>query len=176
MVRALTGTAIGFVIGTAVIGVVGVDPVVLWILLPLATFGSTYVLTVGSFTASQAFFTMQVLIVFNMMRPTGWQVGLIRIEDAVIGAVVGLAVSLLLWPGGAQKAVQRSIADAVVALSWYLDAAVTGDPRGVPETDEAVAELGAEALVAARSHGDAVRGYLVETTEPSTPPRWRPPA
>ncbi|MFN8072263.1 MAG: FUSC family protein [Mycobacterium sp.] len=164
VVRALTGTAIGFVIGTAVIGVVGVDPVVLWILLPLATFGSTYVLTVGSFTASQAFFTMQVLIVFNMMRPTGWQVGLIRIEDAVIGAVVGLAVSLLLWPGGAQKAVQRSIADAVVALSWYLDAAVTRVTRGVsPETDEAVAELGAEALVAARSHGDAVRGYLVET-------------
>jgi hypothetical protein len=164
VVNALRGTAVGFVLGTAVIAVVGVNPVVLWILLPLATFGSTYVLTVGSFTASQAFFTMQVLIVFNMMRPTGWQVGLIRIEDVVIGALVGLAVSLLLWPGGAQKAVQRSIADAVVAGSWYLDAAVTRVTRGVsPETDAAVADLGAEALIAARSHGDAVRGYLVET-------------
>jgi phenylpyruvate tautomerase PptA (4-oxalocrotonate tautomerase family) len=164
VVRALTGTAIGFLLGTAVIAVMGVDPLVLWILLPLATFASTYVLAVGSFTASQAFFTMQVLIVFNLMRPTGWQVGLIRIEDAGIGAAVGLAVSLLLWPGGAQKAVQRAIADAVVACSWYLDAAMTRVTRGVsPETDAAVAELGAEALIAARSHGDAVRGYLVET-------------
>ena len=164
VVRALTGTAIGFVIGTMVIAVVGVDPLVLWMLLPLATFGSTYVLTVGSFTASQAMFTMQVLIVFNLMRPTGWQVGLIRIEDVVLGAVVGLAVSLLLWPGGAQKAVQRAIDDAVVACSWYLDAAVTRVTRGVsPETNGAVAELGAESLVAARSHGDAVRVYLAET-------------
>jgi hypothetical protein len=164
VMRALTGTAIGFVIGTMVIAVVGVDPPVLWTLLPLATFGSTYVLTVGSFTASQAMFTMQVLIVFNLMRPTGWQVGLIRIEDVVLGALVGLAVSLLLWPGGAQKAVQRAIHDAVVACSWYLDAAVTRVTRGVsPETAAAVAELGAESLVAARSHGDAVRVYLAET-------------
>lgn len=164
VMRALTGTAIGFVIGSMVIAVVGVDPVVLWTLLPLATFGSTYVLTVGSFTASQAMFTMQVLIVFNMMRPIGWQVGLIRIEDVAIGALVGLAVSLLLWPGGAQKAVQRSIRNAVVAGSWYLDAAVTRVTHGkTPQTDAAVAELGAESMVAARSHGDAVRVYLAET-------------
>lgn len=164
VVRALAGTAIGFVIGAMVIAVVGVDPVMLWTLLPLATFGSTYVLTVGSFTASQAMFTMQVLIVFNMMRPTGWQVGLIRIEDVVLGALIGLAVSVLLWPGGAQKAVQRSIEDAAVACSWYLDAAVTRVTHGAsPQTDAAVAELGAESMVAARSHGDAVRVYLAET-------------
>ena len=164
VVRALVGTAIGFAIGAAVIAVVGVDPVTLWILLPLATFGSTYVLTVGSFTASQALFTMQVLIVFNMMRPTGWQVGFIRVEDVVLGALVGLAVSLLMWPGGARSAVQRSIDDAVLACSWYLDAAVTRVTRGVsPVTEAAVADLGAESLVAARTHGDAVRVYLVET-------------
>ncbi len=164
VVRALVGTAIGFAIGAAVIAVVGVDPLTLWILLPLATFGSTYVLAVGSFTASQAMFTMQVLIVFNLMRPTGWQVGFVRVEDVILGALVGLAVSLLLWPGGAQAAVQRAIEEAVLACSWYLDAAVTRVTRGVsPETEATVAELGSEALVAARTHGDAVRGYLVET-------------
>ncbi len=162
--RALVGTTIGFAIGATIIAVVGVDPITLWILLPLATFGSTYVLAVGSFTASQAMFTMQVLIVFNMMRPTGWQVGFVRVEDVVLGALVGLAVSLLLWPGGARSAVQRTIQDAVVACSWYLDAAVTRVTRGVsPETDAAVAGLGSEALVAARTHGDAVRVYLAET-------------
>jgi hypothetical protein len=109
-------------------------------------------------------FTMQVLIVFNMMRPTGWQVGFVRVEDVILGALVGLAVSLLMWPGGARAAVQRTIDDAILACSWYLDAAVTRVTHGVsPVTEAAVADLGAEALVAARTHGDAVRVYLVET-------------
>jgi uncharacterized membrane protein YccC len=163
VVRAITGTLIGFVIGAAVIAVVGVNPVVLWTLLPLATFGSTYVLAVGSFIASQAMFTMQVLIVFNLMRPIGWQIGLIRVEDVILGALVGLAVSMLLWPGGAQAALQRSVDDAVSACSRYLAGAVNRVTRGVsPQTQQAVADLGAAALTAARTHGDAVRVYLCE--------------
>lgn len=163
VVRAVTGTAIGFVIGAAVIAVVGVNPVVLWSLLPLATFGSTYVMTVGSFTASQAMFTMQVLIVFNLMRPIGWQIGLIRVEDVAIGALVGLVVSMLLWPGGAQSAMHRAVGDAVTACSRYLAAAVIRVTRGSsPQTQQAVTELGAAALTAARTHGDAVRVYLSE--------------
>ncbi len=163
-VRALTGTVIGFVIGAGLIAVVGVNPVVLWSLLPLATFGSTYVLTVGSFTASQAMFTMQVLIVFNMMRPTGWQIGLVRVEDVLLGALVGLSVSLLLWPGGARVAVQRAVGEAVTACSRYLAAAVNRVTRGATaQADAEVARLGAASLVAARTHGDAVRVYLSET-------------
>jgi uncharacterized membrane protein YccC len=163
VVRAVTGTAIGFAIGAAVIAVVGVNPVVLWSLLPLATFGSTYVMTVGSFTASQAMFTMQVLIVFNLMRPIGWQIGLIRVEDVAIGALVGLVVSMLLWPGGAQSAMHRAVGDAVTACSRYLAAAVIRVTRGSsPQTQQAVTELGAAALTAARTHGDAVRVYLSE--------------
>lgn len=162
--RALRGTVIGFLIGSAVIAVVGVNPVVLWTLLPLATFGTTYVQTVGSFTASQAMFTMQVLIVFNMMRPIGWQIGLVRIEDVVLGALVGLAVSMLLWPGGARLAVQRARQAAIAACSEYLRAAVRRVTEGVsPHTQAAVIELGAAALTAARTHGDAVRVYLSET-------------
>lgn len=162
--RALTGTVIGFIIGSVVVSAVGIHPEMLWILLPLVSFGSAYVLVVGSFTASQAMFTMQILIVFNMMQPIGWQIGLIRIEDVLIGALVGMAVSVLLWPGGARSAVQRAIGQAVVACSWYLDAAVTRVTRGPsPETNSAVATLGAEALVSVRTHGDAVRVLLAET-------------
>ena len=42
-VRAVVGTIIGFVIGAAVITVLGVDPVVMWILMPIVVFGSAYV-------------------------------------------------------------------------------------------------------------------------------------
>lgn len=162
--RALTGTLIGFAIGAAVIAMVGVDQVVLWALLPVATFASTYVLSVGSFTASQAMFTMQVLIVFNMMRPTGWQIGLVRIEDIALGASVGLVVSALLWPAGARAALERSITGAMTACSRYLAGAVVRVTRGAsPQWDRRVAELGRQALVAARTYGDALRTYLAET-------------
>jgi hypothetical protein len=69
VVRAVTGTVIGFVLGAIVIEVLGVDPVVLWVLLPVVAFGSAYVPEIGSFTASQAAFTMMVLIVFNLIVP-----------------------------------------------------------------------------------------------------------
>jgi uncharacterized membrane protein YccC len=123
--RAVAGTVIGFVIGAAVIGLLGVDPTVMWLLLPVVAFGSTYVSQVGSFLAGQAMFTMMVFIVFNLIQPTGWQVGLIRIEDIVLGAMVGLTASLLLWPRGATAAVQRAIDAALEVSSRYLDVAVS---------------------------------------------------
>ena len=100
VLRAVAGTAVGFVLGAFVIEMLGVDPVVLWILLPLVAFGSAYVPEVASFVAGQAAFTMMVLINFNLIVPTGWQVGLIRVEDVVVGALVGVVVSVLLWPRG----------------------------------------------------------------------------
>lgn len=162
-VRAITGTVIGFVAGAVVITLVGVNPVVLWCLLPVVTFGSTYVMRVGSFTASQAMFTMQVLIVFNLMRPMGWQIGLTRVEDVVIGALVGLVVSVLMWPGGAQSAVRRAFDGAVTACANYLSVAVGRVTHGASQqTDDAVTRAGAEALSAARTHAEAIRAYLAE--------------
>ena len=74
----------------------------LWILLPVVVFGSAFVPEIASFTAGQAAFTMMVLIFFNLIVPTGWSVGLIRVEDVAVGALVGVMVSLLLWPRGSR--------------------------------------------------------------------------
>jgi hypothetical protein len=163
--RAVTGTTIGFLIGSAVISVVGVDPVVLWVLLPPAAFGATYILAVGSFTASQAMFTMMVLISFNMMRPIGWQVGLVRLEDILLGAAVALVVAALLWPGGVQGTLQRSIAAARRAGADYLRTAVGRVTAGASvAVDAAVAEAAREAMTAVRSYGDAAQVYQAESS------------
>lgn len=163
-VRALAGTAVGIAIGAAVFGPLGVDPPVLWALLPVVAFGSTYVSVVGSFTASQAMFTMMVLIVFNLMRPTGWQVGFVRIEDVLIGALVGLVVSVLLWPGGAKNAVQKAMRQAQSVSSHYLEAALLRVTRGAsPAIDTAIVEMSGQTLTALRTYGDAVRVYVSES-------------
>ena len=164
VVRAVVGTIIGFLLGVAFIELMGFDPIVLWTALPLVAFGSAYVPEVASFVAGQAMFTMMVLIIFNVINPSGWQVGLIRVEDVLVGALVGAVVSLLLWPRGAAATVSRAVDAAVAAGATYLLVAVKRVTRGASEsaTDRAFA-LGHDAMTASRTLDDAVRHYLSES-------------
>jgi uncharacterized membrane protein YccC len=165
LVRAVAGTTIGFVIGALLITVLGVDPPVLWMLLPILVFASAYVPEVASFTAAQAAFTMMVLVIFNLIVPLGWRVGLVRVEDVAVGALAGLVVSVMLWPRGAAASVNASIDAARGTFSRYLIAAVRRVTRGASETvDDNVTALGHEALVAWRTLDDTVRQYLSESS------------
>lgn len=164
VVRAVVGTTIGFLLGVVFIELMGVEPVVLWLALPVVAFGSAYVPEVASFVAGQAMFTMMVLIIFNVINPSGWQVGLIRVEDVVVGAMVGAVVSLLLWPRGAAVRVSRAVDAAIAAGATYLTVAVKRVTRGASESanDRAFA-LGHDAMTASRTLDDAVRQYLSES-------------
>ena len=165
VLRAVAGTAIGFLLGVIVIELVGVDHVVMWILLPVVAFGSAFVPEVASFIAGQAAFTMMVLIIFNLIAPTGWSVGLIRIEDVIIGALVGAVVSVLLWPRGARTRVSKAIDESFAVGAKFLTAAVLRVTRGASEeaTDRVIA-LSHDALQASRTVDDAVRQYLSESS------------
>jgi hypothetical protein len=157
------GTAIGFVLGAVLISVVGVDPAVLWILMPVVVFGSAFVPEVASFTAGQAAFTMMVLIFYNLIVPTGWSVGLIRVEDVVVGALVGVMVSLLLWPRGATASAEAAVESARNVFAKYLEAAVLRITRGEYEQmADKLAILSHDAIASSRVADDAVRQYLSE--------------
>jgi len=164
VVRAVAGTTLGFLLGVVVIELVGVDPIVMWALLPVVAFGSAFVPEVASFIAGQAAFTMMVLIIFNLIRPTGWSVGLIRIQDVIIGALVGIIVSVLLWPRGVRARVSKVIDSSFAVGASFLKAAVLRVTRGASEeaTDRVIA-LSHDALEASRTVDDAVRQYLSES-------------
>jgi uncharacterized membrane protein YccC len=107
---------------------------------------------------------MMVLIIFNVIAPTGWSVGLIRVEDVVVGASVGVVVSLLLWPRGASAAVSTAIDATRSVGATYLKAAVRRVTRGASEAaDDRVFALGYDAMTATRTLDDAVRHYLSES-------------
>ena len=164
MLRAVLGTGIGFVLGALLISVVGVDPAVLWILMPVVVFGSAFVPEVASFTAGQAAFTMMVLIFFNLIVPTGWSVGLIRVEDVVVGALVGVMVSLLLWPRGATASATAAVEEARSVFAKYLETAVRRITRGeYEEMEDKLAILSHDAIASSRVADDAVRQYLSES-------------
>ncbi|MET0700004.1 MAG: FUSC family protein [Mycobacterium sp.] len=172
VLRAVAGTVVGFVLGALLIEVMGVDPVVLWTVLPVVAFVAAYVPEVASFAAGQAAFTMMVLIVFNLIVPSGWRVGLIRIEDIIVGGAVGVVVSLFLWPRGSGNALSAATDAAFDVGTRYLRAAVSRITHGASFGVEAtVTELSHTALTASRTVDAAVRQYLSEggTTDPRGP-------
>jgi hypothetical protein len=122
--RAVGGTALGFVVGSLIMIGVADHSDLLWAILPLAVLVSGIAPAMISFVAGQAAFTVTVVILFNIIEPVGWRVGLTRIEDVAIGCGVSIVVGLLFWPRGATAALGRALSDAFVASSGYLADAV----------------------------------------------------
>jgi uncharacterized membrane protein YccC len=165
IVKALTGTIEGIIIGSIIIGLLGTHHVVFWILLPFAICFTGFAPSAISFAAGQAGFTMTILILFNIVEPMGWTIGVIRIEDVALGCAVSLAVGLLLWPRGASATLRTSIADAIDQSVNYLHSSVSFglsrcDAATHAADDPAVARLAAQA--AARRLDDAFREFLSE--------------
>jgi uncharacterized membrane protein YccC len=119
-VQALAGTAIGVGVGGLFAALSGKDPVVMWVALPVTVFLAAYAATTVGFVLSQAAFSVNLIIVFNLISPSGWQVGLVRIEDVAAGAAVSIVAGVLLWPRGARQELARSVASFYRALAAYL--------------------------------------------------------
>ena len=163
--RALIGTTVGFVAGGALVALIGTNTIVLWILLPFVVLFAGMAPAVISFLAGQAAFTLTLLVLFNLLVPVGWKIGLVRIEDVAIGGAVSLAVGMLFWPRGASNELSRALGRAYVDSSAYLARAVAHAIACCDPTQPVLAsprELGAQAAAAARRLDDTFRGYLAE--------------
>ena len=164
-VRAMLGTLVGFIVGAALLVGIGTNTTLLWFLLPLAVFLAGVAPAVISFAGGQAAFTLTLVILFNIIQPTGWRVGLVRIEDIAIGVGVSLAVGVLFWPRGAAPALRQALAQAYSAGAGYLASTVRfGMSRGDPSMPAlpVPADDAARAAAASRRLDDAFRTYLAE--------------
>jgi hypothetical protein len=156
--RALAGTLGGFVIGGALIVAIGTNTAVLWAALPVAVFVAAYSPGTAPFAVGQAAFTVTIAVLFNLLAPVGWKVGVVRIEDVALGCAVSVAVGILFWPRGVASVVGDDLADAYRSGAMYLTQAVewvSGLAAQVPD--------GATAAVTAGVRlDDALRGLLAE--------------
>jgi uncharacterized membrane protein YccC len=118
--RALAGNALGVAVGGLFAALAGRNPLLMWIALPFAIFLAAYAATTVGFALSQAAFTVNLIIVFNLISPAGWQVGLLRIEDVAVGAAISVGAGLLLWPRGARQDLARSVSSFYRATAAYL--------------------------------------------------------
>ena len=156
--RALAGTIAGFGIGAALLLAIGTNPVALWIAFPLAVLIAAYTPGTAPFAAGQAAFTITVVVLFNLLAPAGWKVGLLRVEDVAIGCAVSLVVGYLFWPRGISSVVGDNLADAFRSGARYLGEAASWALGEQPHRpDRAIV-----AVAAGTRLDDALRGYMTE--------------
>ncbi|HWE88236.1 MAG TPA: FUSC family protein [Pseudonocardiaceae bacterium] len=168
--RALLGTVAGFIIGALLLLAIGTGAAALWTALPVAVLVASYAPGVLPFAAGQAAFTVVVSVLFNLLVPAGWQIGVLRIEDVAIGCAVSLVVGVLFWPRGAGSLVADDLADAFRAGGAYLLHAahwalgLRRDPPAGSAADAAGVRL-----------DDALRGFLAEQGAKRVPKEhlWR---
>ncbi len=133
---AAVGTTVGFALSAAFFAVVGLDETALWIMIIAGSFLSAWLPQVAGFVAGQAAFTVLVVCLFNLVEPTGWTTGLVRVQDIVIGASVSLLVALVFWPRRAVDLLRsctaglyRLLGDAPSARSPALDTVLASERR-----------------------------------------------
>jgi len=156
--RALGGTVIGFVVGALLLLGIGTSTPALWAALPIALAVAAYAPGTLPFTFGQAAFTVVVVVLFNLLQPVGWKVGLLRIQDVALGCLVSLVVGVLFWPRGAASVVGDDLSDAFRRGAAYLTQAVDwalGSRHTPPDA-------GAAAVTAGIRLDEALRGFLAE--------------
>jgi uncharacterized membrane protein YccC len=160
ILSALAGTAVGIVVGALLVIGIGTHEAVLWAVLPVAVLLAAYAPRAISFAAGQAGFTVVLFILFNLIQPVGWTVGLVRVEDVAIGFAISLGVGLLFWPRGAASLVRADIAAAYARGADYVVATARHVIDGNRSEDAARAARAADA--AGHRLDDAFRQYLAE--------------
>jgi uncharacterized membrane protein YccC len=156
--RALGGTAVGFVVGALLLVGIGTSQAALWTALPIAIAVAAYAPGALPFAFGQAAFTIVIVVLFNLLVPVGWTVGLLRIEDVAIGCAVSLVIGVLFWPRGAASVVGDDLADAFRRGAAYLTQAVDwalGTRHDPPDG-------GIAAVTAGIRLDEALRAFLAE--------------
>jgi hypothetical protein len=156
--RALGGAAIGFVVGGLLLLGIRTGQTAVWIAFPIAVLVAAYAPGTAPFAIGQAAFTVMVVVLFNIIVPIGWKLGLLRVEDVALGCAVSLVVGAVFWPRGASALVGDDIADAFRSGAQYLTEAVEWVLSERPSPPEAASP----AMTAGLRLDDGLRAFLAE--------------
>jgi uncharacterized membrane protein YccC len=137
-VQAVLGTLLGFAVGLPLLLLIGTRGDLYLYVLPVVTLLG---LLAGSINVvwGQAGFTLLVSVLFNLVEPVGWEIGIVRIQDVALGAATGVVIALAAWPRGAAGQLAQSLADAIRASGNLV--AATLERRLRPVTPQRLSRL-----------------------------------
>jgi uncharacterized membrane protein YccC len=138
LVRAIAGTAAGAVFTGGVLFLVGNDTVVYASALPGMMVVALAAGPLFGVAAGQAGFTVVVALLFAQVDPADWRLAEVRLEDVLVGGLVGILIGAAVWPrGGAGELVRaagaslRAGAAEVVAVVGQLSGAGPAEPTSL---------------------------------------------
>lgn len=170
-VEALAGTALGFGAAAGLAFAFGGHLVAYAAALPFVIFLAFYTGTVVNFVVGQAFFTVLIVVLFNILQPLGWKIGLLRLEDVSAGAAIGVVIGLLVWPRGASGQLKGALADLLDEGRAYASRTARSLLPGVAEPRDAD-ELRVRALRTAVRTEDVFAQYLAERKSADSAEAW----
>ena len=157
--QAVLGTVIGVAIALPLLLAIGTRGDVYLYVLPIATVCG---LMAGSINLvwGQAGFTLLVSVLFNLVEPIGWEIGIIRIQDVALGAAAGVLIGLAAWPRGATGQLAQSLGDAIEASGNLV--AATVERRLRPVSPERLFRLRSRARAKALRADGVLAVFLTE--------------
>lgn len=169
VVELVVGVALGVLVGDLLVGLIGVGVVQIAVVVALAMVVAVF-LGGGAVIVTQA--AASAVLVVTLISPReGETINLDRFVDAMVGGVVGLAVTALLLPVNPVSAIHRAVDPVLGTLADLMD----GCAQALRSRDRAGA-----ASVLAQSRGtqeaiDEVAHALESSSEVAriAPVRWR---
>ncbi|MEV4350340.1 FUSC family protein, partial [Actinoplanes sp. NPDC049596] len=126
---ALIGTIAGSVVAAGLL-LLGLDPTVYAVLLPLVMLLGQSAGPLLGLGWSQALFTLVITLVFAQVTPVDWRLAEVRVLDVVIGAIVGVLIGLFAWPRGGAGELRRAAANFMAASAGVVRETVAVMARG----------------------------------------------
>ncbi|MFF4602986.1 FUSC family protein [Streptomyces sp. NPDC001339] len=174
--QALIGTLLGAGLAAGLLAAVHDRPVVYAVVLPPLMLVAFLVGPLRGLAWAQGGFTLVVALLFAQVSPVTWLLAPVRVEDVLIGSVIGLVCGLVAWPRGAGREVRRSMADLCAAVAdaigWTTTRIVDRTTAGVPAAGGSAAGIAAinRALILAQ---ESLAQFESEPrTEPDRQPDW----
>ncbi|HEY2003861.1 MAG TPA: FUSC family protein [Candidatus Saccharimonadia bacterium] len=170
VVEVIAGTLAGLAFSFFVIAILGSNQLGYAILTPVLIALAIYASSALGFIMGQAAFTATVIVLFNLLAPAGWPVGVARVEDVLAGCVIGLVVGALAWPQGAASALRQTMAELITSGTQYLAGTIEQVFLHQPHSDEVA--IKERVMNDAANAEDAFAQYLSEKPSSTEIESW----
>ncbi|OEU67734.1 MAG: hypothetical protein BA863_04660 [Desulfovibrio sp. S3730MH75] len=117
--RRLWGTVLGASLGIAILFFDPGNPVLIGLI--VLSFFLMILIRVYSYTAFSCFLTAAVILLLGLIFVDGWQFGLERILDTVLGIGIGVAASFGVWPNMARKNLRTKMSVLIHAQAVHFE-------------------------------------------------------
>jgi uncharacterized membrane protein YccC len=121
------GTIVGAELGAIILAVVPYGP---WLLFPMAVLAAAQPYArLRNFGLGATFMTPLIVLLIDLLAPTGWRLPQQRLADTLLGCAIVLLVGYATWPSSWHAHLPRQFAATLRDVCRSMEAALIPDPE-----------------------------------------------